>query len=429
VPVDDLAQASFERNLDAAIKRFASGFTRTIAVVAPVADTLGAGMGMRAPRFGEVQAMLRADFDVQAESLNDGSVSGEADVLLLLAPDKLGETEVFAIDQFLMQGGTVIVASSPFRSNIGPLGLVLRKHDSGLAEWLSHHGLTIGEQLVLDPQNAMFPLPVTRNVGGFQVQDVGMFDYPYFVDIREDGLNQDSAITADLPQLIMPWVSPITVAEPEPAGRKITRLLHSSEGSWLSDSTEVSPQLDANGLSRFQPEGATGRHLLAVISAGRFESFFAGRPSPMLEEPAGDAEGDDSGGKETEDGPLEVSAVIERSPESARIVLFSSNDFLDDQVMGLAGAGSGSEYLNSLQLMANTIDWALDDEGLAGIRSRGHFNRTLPPMDTDQQVFWEYLNYALAGAAIALVALLQWLRRRRRERGYVEMMACGEGAR
>ena len=63
-----------------------------------------------------------------------------------------------------------------------------------------------------------------------------------------------------------------------------------------------------------------------------------------------------------------------------------------------------------LELIANTVDWALEDEGLLGIRSLAHFNRSLPPMEKEQQLFWEYLNYGLA--VLALVLIAAWQRRR-----------------
>ena len=66
----------------------------------------------------------------------------------------------------------------------------------------------------------------------------------------------------------------------------------------------------------------------------------------------------------------------------------------------------------------------MEDSGLLGIRSRGHFNRTLPPMDKSNQVFWEYANYALAILALAIVAIVQRVRRRTRRREYQQLLAA-----
>ena len=420
VPLEDMTAETFRRNLEAGIKRFARGFTRTVALVSPTPDPMAARYGMAGVQFNQLQSFLGAELNVVQEDLSDGQVSGEVDLLVLLAPDIADDRQLFAIDQFLMQGGTVIIASSPFKSSFIGGSLALQRHHSGLSDWLAHHGLRIEEKLVMDPQNAAFPLPVTRDVGGFQVQDVRMLDYPYFIDIRGEGINQGHPIVADLPQLSMAWASPITAVDDSDNTRLLTELLRSSQQAWLSASTDVTPHLSDSGLIPFQPDGAPGSHLLGVISAGRFDSFFSGKPSPLLP----DEEESDANSEPEQDGeqslaPAAVASVIERSPESARIVLFSSNDFVNDRVIAMAGVAAGGEYLNGLQLLANTVDWSFEDKGLLSIRARGHFNRTLPPMERRTQALWEYLNYGLAALAIGLIALVRQHHQRARRRTYL----------
>ncbi|TQV86255.1 ABC transporter permease subunit [Exilibacterium tricleocarpae] len=431
IPLDDLTEGSFERNLEAAVKRFATGFTKTVALVVPAPAPsypqygMGGGAG---PRFNQLESFLSADLNVQREDLSDGQVSGAADILLLASPKDLDEKQLFAVDQFLMQGGTVIAATSPYGASFSSRSLTLQRHNSGLAQWLAHHGLSVDEQVVLDPQSAAFPVPVTRNVGGFQLQEMRMLDYPYFVDIRSAGLNRDNAITADLPQVTLAWASPISIDSEKQGARQVTELFRSSDDAWLSASTDIMPQLEGSGLSAFAPQGERGSHLLGVVSAGRFESYFAGKPSPLLaSEPEADAagEGDEAAPEGETDGSAQstISGVIDRSPESARIILFGSNDFLRDQIIQMTGSAGGSQYLNTLQLVANTVDWSLEDAGLLSIRSRGHFNRTLPPMEQNTQMFWEYLNYALAALALGLVALVQHRRKKSIERNYLQLLA------
>ncbi|MGY6275454.1 Gldg family protein [Methylomonas sp. MgM2] len=418
IPFDDVSEEGFKRNLEAGIKRFASGFTKTVAMVAPAANPAMMQYGMLGPQFKELEQFLGAELNVQAEDLGDGQVSGDADILLLLSPKALDEKQLFAVDQFLMQGGTVIASTSPFAVNLTPRSVGMEKQDSGLSGWLAHNGLKFDDKLVMDPQNSAFPLPVTRNVAGFQLQEMRMLDYPYFIDIRGDGLNQHIPVTGDLPQLTMAWASPILLDKEKQGQRTITELLRSSDASWLSESTDIMPRIDADGRTHYEQEGETGSQLLGVISAGRFDSYFVGKPSPLLAQQKADEQ------KEQEKPASEtVSGVIEHSPESARIILFASNDFLSDEVIRIAAASARSEYLNSLQLIANAIDWSLEDAGLLSIRARGHFNRTLPPMQHSVQLFWEYLNYLLAALALGLVALLRRQRHKAREREYLRLLA------
>ena len=417
IPLDDMSEASFERNLSSAIKRFASGFTKTVALVAPAPATPHQFGGMNSPQFNQLESFLGAELNVVTEDLSDGRVSGQADILLLAAPKNLDEKQLFAVDQFLMQGGTVIAATSPYSASVSNRSLSVQSQTSGLQEWLSHHGLQIENQLVMDTQNVPFPVPVARNVGGFTVQEIRMLDYPYFVDVRGEGLNQDNPITANLPQATLAWASPIIVDQEKQKSRTITELLRSSDNAWLSNSTQVMPRIDGGSMSRFTPEGEQKSRLLGVISAGRFDSYFAGKASPLL------AQADEENAQDGASDTTTVSGVIERSPESARIILFSSNDFLTDQLLQMAGAAGGGEYLNSLQLLANTVDWSLEDAGLLSIRSRGNFNRTLPTLEHSTQLFWEYLNYGLALLALLIVAGVRYQINRSRQKAYQQLLA------
>ena len=428
IPLDDMSREGFERNLKAAIKRFSSGFTRTVAMVMPAAPTAGSPYAPPALRFSQLESFIGSEMNVQREDLSDGSVSGDADVLMLLAPENLDEQALWAVDQFLMQGGTVIAATSPYSATIDRAGIRLAPRNSGLADWLAHHGLTIQKTLVLDPVNTSFPLPVTRNLGGFQVQEVVMLDYPFFPDVRGAGLNSDNLVTASLPQMNLAWASPIVPA-PEQGDREIIELLRSSPGSWLSSDLDIAPRLDQYGNSNYTAGGERASHLLGVISQGRFESYFKGKEPPLRPAATADAAvapatQEEQTQEQTQEQPLSVAPVIERSAESARIILVSSNDFLSDQVIGLIGAGRQTEFLANLQFAANALDWSLEDPGLLSIRSRGHFNRTLPPLERDTQAFWEYLNYGLAVVAILLVALLERRYRARRLRRQLAMLAA-----
>jgi ABC-2 type transport system permease protein len=282
----------------------------------------------------------------------------------------------------------------------------------------------------MDPQNASFPAPVTRRVGGFSFQDLVMLDYPYFVDVRGEGLNQQSPITAGLPQVTLSWASPIELAVQTQQHRQVTELLRSSPGSWLSDSSDIMPKLDEQGLSGFNPEGELGSRILAVLVEGRFDSYFAGQTSPLLEQPtepeSTDADAEDADAEPDVAATLGVvSSVIERSADSARLFVFASNGFLADQTMRMVGSAQGTVYANSVQMMANVVDWALEDQSLLEIRSRGNFNRTLPPLSGPEQAFWEYLNYGFVFFGIGIVFFIYRRRMANARRLYTGWLGGG----
>ena len=44
----------------------------------------------------------------------NGRVPDDTDLLMVVAPESVDEKQLFAMDQFLMEGGTVVLATSPF---------------------------------------------------------------------------------------------------------------------------------------------------------------------------------------------------------------------------------------------------------------------------------------------------------------------------
>lgn len=416
IPLDDFSAESFERNFTAAVKRFASGYRKTVALVAPAANPYG-GVS-----FSQLQQYLGEELNIKTEDLSDGSVASDADILLLAAPDKLDDKALFAVDQFLMQGGTVLLASSPYSADFSGRSLNLKTVESGLTDWLAHHGISQQNTLVLDQQSAALPLPVTRDLGGFRVQEVRMLDYPYFIDVRQNGLNAEHPATASLQQLTLNWASPLTIDADKNSSRKVTELIHSSNRAWLSDSTQVLPPLNQYGELSFTPEGEQQSYLLGAVVEGEFSSYFAGKDSPLLT--AVNETADETNADAAADEPaLNVSSVLSRSPSSARLIVLSSNDFISDTALQLSGAASGVQDIAALQLIANTLDWALDDAALTSIRARGQFNRTLLPMDEGSQQFWEYLNYAIAVLLLVALILLQRSLQKRRQLAWLKQLA------
>jgi len=412
IPVPEgLSLEATTRGIEEGLKRFATGLLKSVALMAPeIPPYYGMGQRPAGNQFQQLKDFLEADFHVVETQLGDGVVPDSADLLVVVDPESLSETQVFAIDQFLMRGGTVVLGTSPFNASLMEQSLVASPRTSGLENWLEQKGLSMEQSFVMDPQNAAFPAPVTRQVGGFSFQELVMLDYPYFVDLRGDGINSDVGFLSGLPQLTLSWASPIVVDAERNAERAVTTLLMSSSDSWLSDDLDVMPRINQLGESAFHPDGEQDTRDLAVMLEGRFQSAFAGRRSPLLAVP--DAEGDivesaPAAGASGEEDPTDtlgvVSGVIDRSPESARLIVFASNTFLADQILRLIGSAEGVVYSNTPQLLANIVDWTLEDRSLLSIRSRGHFNRTLPPLEASEQLIIEMLNYLFAVIGIALV--------------------------
>jgi ABC-2 type transport system permease protein len=414
-PSGDLTEASIRSAIESGLKRSTTGFLKVVGVWAPRDVPQQDMFGQQMPslkQYNTISQQLQQDYQVRRIELGEGLVPNDVDVLLVIAPQAMSDKERYAIDQYLMRGGSVVVAAGNYILNPDPMmgGLAVQAVTGGLDEVLAHYGITVEKSLVMDLQNEPFPVQVNRNVSGMQVREIQAINYPFFVDVRPDGMDRQSPIMANLPAVTLNWASPITVDETKNADRKVTTLLKSSPSSWLRSDTNIQPDLQTYPEIGFPVEGEQKPHLLAVAVQGGFDSFFKGKPSPL----EATAAPTDTLSLEQAQQPAEPTGVgtLERSPETARLVVIGSAEFLNDVVFDLSATLSRDRYLNSLQFAQNCVDWSVEDLDLLNIRSRGTTSRLLIPLTESQQSFWEALNYIIALLALVGIGVLWHLRRR-----------------
>lgn len=480
----------FTKILEEGLKRYAAGLLTSVALYTPAQPPPQyMGQPSMESEYSELRGYLTGDYDVESTTLRQ-PVSNYVDVLMVVAPASLSDQQVFEIDQFLMKGGTVLIAAGSYKTMLMSQMLEASPNSTGLEDWLRHHGVTIDRSMVLDPRNSAFPVPVTRQVGEFVFQELRMMDYPFFVDVRNEGFVGSSLAVRDIDQITYTWGSPISLDLEANESREVVELLRSSDESWVESSPDVMPKVSQGSVSPYFPAGNVESRLLALSIQGRFDSYFEESPLlveareraeelknqesteiPELDdqlegvdqeqestdeaetnteaeseidnvpdmaetlepqtsnpnqseddsildddelgiEPDGAASEDDL--EEEEDTLGIVASVIDRSPESSRLFVVGSSEFVSDQSVRMISSARGELYANSYQFLANLIDVAMQDASLMSIRGRSHFNRTLPPLEDSQTMFFEYGNYAAALIGLGIVFGLNALFRNRR---------------
>ncbi|RME65796.1 MAG: ABC transporter permease, partial [Caldilineae bacterium] len=212
--------------------------------------------------------------------------------------------------------------------------------------------------------------------------------------------------------------------EEKNADRTTSVLLRSSPESWLKHDSMIQPDFETYPDLGFPMGAEQDSYPLAVSVQGVFESYFKDRPNPW-EAPA-----------ETSGQPVNPVAtptptplpsekplgVIDRSPETARLVVFGSAEFVDDILLQLSSTLNQDRYLNNLALAQNAVDWSVEDLDLLAIRARGDNVRVLKPLSPEEESRWEMINYAVALLALVVVAVF-WRWRRRHERPLEELVS------
>lgn len=393
-PKDEYSAASVTAAVEAALKRIAPGFLRTVGVSLPPAVPTQDPFGRPQQPFASwelLQQQLAGDYAVQDVDLNDGEVPPQVDALVVVAPQALSDRERFAVDQYLMRGGALLVAAGSHRADADPFtgGLTLSRAGQGMAALLESYGVGVASSVVMDPQNESFPTTVQSG----SILQIRAVDYPYFVDVRRDGMSRTHPITSSLEAVTLNWASPLTVDGALAAGRQVDVLLRSTVEAWTVEQPSAQPDFDSFPNAGFAAGDDRQEWPLAVTVTGRFDSAFAASGPP----------GEDAADRRS---------MIDASPDDTRLVVFGSGEFLNDTIMSLSASLHGERYRNSLQALQNAVDWAVEDLDLLGIRSEGAVTRLLLPIDDAAERAWEVVNYVVVALLLAGVGIVWWMRRR-----------------
>lgn len=393
-PKDEYSAASVTAAVEAALKRIAPGFLRTVGVSLPPAVPTQDPFGRPQQPFASwelLQQQLAGDYAVQDVDLNDGEVPPQVDALVVVAPQALSDRERFAVDQYLMRGGALLVAAGSHRADADPFtgGLTLSRAGQGMAALLESYGVGVASSVVMDPQNESFPTTVQSG----SILQIRAVDYPYFVDVRRDGMSRTHPITSSLEAVTLNWASPLTVDGALAAGRQVDVLLRSTVEAWTVEQPSAQPDFDSFPNTGFAAVDDRQEWPLAVTVTGRFDSAFAASGPP----------GEDAADRRS---------MIDASPDDTRLVVFGSGEFLNDTIMSLSASLHGERYRNSLQALQNAVDWAVEDLDLLGIRSEGAVTRLLLPIDDAAERAWEVVNYVVVALLLAGVGIVWWMRRR-----------------
>ncbi|NTW43047.1 MAG: ABC transporter permease subunit [Anaerolineaceae bacterium] len=402
-------EAEVRTSIESALKRTASGFLKVVGFWVPpseVTQDMFGNYSQPLSTYNIIQQQLGENYELQSIDLSKGYIPDNIDVFLLVAPENLTEIEQFAVDQYLMRGGSVIVALSNYKLELDQINgyLALSPINNGINPLLENYGVSISSELVMDGQNAPFPVLVNRNVGNSQVQEIQAIQYPYFVDVRQDGMDDENMIVSDLATVSMNWASPVTIDPDKNKDRKSTVLLSSSAGSWLTTNTSIQPDYGIYPETGFESGTNYSSYPLAILVEGKFGSFFTDKIIPSISTTNEDG---------TTTTNAAASSVIEQSSENARLIVFGSAAFIDDVPLQLSANLTQDYYLNNLLLMQNAVDWSVEDTDLLMIRSRGRATRVLASLTDDQKTGWEIGTYIFCGLIlISIYSLWQYQKRK-----------------
>lgn len=305
-----------------------------------------------------ILAQVQQIFTVRPLTSDADHIDKDIDVLMVVHPKHLPANTLYAIDQFVMRGGRMLLfvdpnsgADTAGQDPSNPLASAMANHSSDLEPLLSTWGVSydptkvIGDlELGLEVRSSM-QAPPMRHIG--------------ILGLHHPNMAQKDVLTASLDVINMATTG--SLAARPGAKTTLEPLLMSSTSAAPMPAERFNALADPSGLrDGFKPTGL--RYTLAARLTGSLDSAYPQGAPPSSKPAAGP--------------PV---AHLSKSAASANVVIIADTDLLMDymwvQTRELLGQKVAQAFANNGDLVANILDNLSGSGALISIRGRASFSR------------------------------------------------------
>jgi ABC-type uncharacterized transport system involved in gliding motility auxiliary subunit len=309
--------------------------------------------------------LLRQTNTVKTVPLEAQVIDPDIQVLLAAEAQNLSDATLYAIDQFVMRGGKLMVMVDPWSEALAaipsPNGMPPTDTSSDLKKLFDAWGI------VYDRTQVIGDLTGAWRVRSGEDSRAQAVNYVAWFNIR-DGINHDDPATADLTQITV--AAPGALTKAPNATIDFTPLLTSSPMSGPIPRDQLAMPDPAKLLGNFKPEG--GPRVIAARVHGVLKSAFTGPPDL----PAGQKRPDNFPEyKAATDGPVNMVVVADSDILADRFWVRISDFF---------GQPTATPFADNGPFVANLIGTLAGGDALIGLRSRGDTNRPFARVEAMQ---------------------------------------------
>ncbi|MGD1001822.1 MAG: GldG family protein [Candidatus Brocadiia bacterium] len=328
--------------------------------------------GREMPKPWTIITELRETYDIETVPADADAIPAGLDFLMVVHPKDLPKKTLFAIDQFVMKGGRLMVFVDPFcvadqPRTQEPSEMSEPKRSSDLNALLRGWGVEMAPgEIAVDRL-----LAIKASLGPNEPPSPLL---PYML-LQDDCFNRKEVITAPLHDVRVLFAG--VLKEVETAGVKVTPLLTttSTGNAWKPAGPWELTSPNPEAIRRAVTDG-TKPLMLACRITGKFRTNFPnGLPVEEKKEPA------PPNGKPTEEPKPKTVEAVKEAPGEGVILVFADVDMISDMVAYREAFFGAEQQGDNAPLVSNALDFLAGSSDLIAIRSRGGFNRPFTVVD------------------------------------------------
>jgi ABC-type uncharacterized transport system involved in gliding motility auxiliary subunit len=322
-------------------------------------DLMAAMQGQPMVPYAVVDQMKQL-YTVKSLGTDFDKVPADVNVLMLVHPQNLSQKTLYAIDQFVLKGGPLLVFVDPDsetqRLHPSQLNPPSAPNNSDLDKLFAAWGLRMVPKMVAaDRADA-------QRVNAGTASDIEAVDYVGWLTLKADNLNHDNPITADLSQINV--ATPGILEKVAGAKTTFTPLITTSRDSMEIPASKFQSPDPAALLANFKPDGKK-LVVAAQITGSASTAFPDGPPKPA------DAKNPAAAGNKSAAPPPQLKTAV----KPIDVVAVADTDILDDrfwvQMQDFFGRQVAVPIANNGDFVTDAIDVLSGGSDLIGLRTRG----------------------------------------------------------
>ena len=319
---------------------------------------------------------LRKQYEVESVPTDVNDIN-DIDILMVVHPKDLSEKTLFAIDQFVLKGGRMIVFVDPYCFSDQPdqrmmqMGMQVSR-SSELNKLLKTWGLEMPTNTFAGDRD-LAEMASLRNQRPEKI--IGYLK----LDPEGNCFNTDNVITAQLNQVRLLFSGVLKVIADPNETDEITRtplIRTTNKGNSFTISNAYELMMPPSNLMKKFIEG-NKPVVMGYLITGKFKSSF---PDGIEIEVEDKSSGDAQDPNEVKKIKKQIKGLTE-AQENCMVVVFADVDFISDSIAYQNAFFGKMVFGDNSALVLNTIDDLSGSSDLVSIRSRGNFKRPFVVVD------------------------------------------------
>jgi ABC-type uncharacterized transport system involved in gliding motility auxiliary subunit len=315
-------------------------------------------------------------FDVRSLELTVTSIPEDIAVLMLVHPKGLSDQTLYAIDQFVLRGGKLLLFMDPYSEAEelalqAPMMDMSSKH-SDLSKLLAAWGV------IFDASQVVGDKTLAKSVRAEVDRKVVVISYPIWMEFSEKQLDTGNIITSQLDSLTL--ATPGAISQTSASSLSMMPLIRSSKEATLLEAEQLGNMTNPASLMQDYDAKDTAFILAARFFGSTKSAFPEGRPTSDDHSPEVSAESS----VETADAEIHLNATTQ-----AQIIVVGDSDVLQDkfwvQVQNFLGSRIAIPFSSNGNFVINALDNLSGSDDLISLRSRGSFNRPFTRIEAIQR--------------------------------------------